>query len=626
MTGRARSRQRTLAAALARRRRSRGSTTASSAPALTGQANAILLAPRLDPLEHRTLRIDDAGARAARTATPSGSTRSSSATSTRRTTSGSRRCRAAEIVRARGVRRVDGRRRAAARARRRLQPAREHLASWPAGRPADRHRPRRSSRGLAASPLDVWPDERRLHNGAVLSDHAPVEVTDRMTPDEARALFPVLERLAYLNAGTFGPLARPTRDAMQDAARRRPRRRPLRQGVLRADARPARAGAGALAGLVGAEPEQVALTGSTTDGCNIVLAGLDLGPEDEIVTTAEEHFGLLGPVHASGARVVVAEPDPDAILAAVTPRTRLLALSQVLWTSGRALPVRELREQTGVPVLVDGAQSVGAIPVDAAGLDFLTISGQKWLCGPDSTGALVVADPERLRVARPSYFSQTVLRAGGSFEPRRGRRALRSRLAPDARPRRPARRARRPARTGRYERAAEQARALPRAARAARRGRPRRRDARRRSAPRIRPALVARLAEAGRRRPRDPGDRASSASRAAGGRATTTCAPRGLIRVATETRLPWPPSTPEGQVRGLAGASSRCSRGVLATLLFVGSAQPAARASRSSSASRGPAEGDRRHVVTPAAQLGGSAFRLTTLWSPGQTTLAPTRP
>ena len=241
-----------------------------------------------------------------------------------------------------------------------------------------------------------------------------------MTPGEARALFPVLERLAYLNAGTFGPLARPTAAAVQEQLDadltdgRFGKEYFERMLDLRKQAR------AALAGLVGAEPEQVSLTGSTTDGCNIVLAGLDLQPEDEIVTTSEEHFGLIGPVHASGAHVVVVEPDPDAILAAVTPRTRLLALSQVLWTSGRALPVRELREQTGVPVLVDGAQSVGSIPVDAAGLDFLTISGQKWLCGPDSTGALVVADPERLRVARPSYFSQSAHEPSGSFEPAAG--------------------------------------------------------------------------------------------------------------------------------------------------------------------------------------------------------------
>ena len=241
-----------------------------------------------------------------------------------------------------------------------------------------------------------------------------------MTPEEGRSLFPVLERLAYLNAGTFGPLARPTAAAVQEqldadlADGRFGKEYFERMLELRKQARVV------LAALVGAEPEQVSLTGSTTDGCNIVLAGLDLQPEDEIVTTNEEHFGLLGPVHASGARVVVVDPDPDAIRAAVTPRTRLLALSHVLWTSGRALPVRELREQTGVPVLVDGAQSVGAIAVEMTGLDFLTISGQKWLCGPDSTGALVVADPERLRVARPSYFSQTAYEPSGSFEPAEG--------------------------------------------------------------------------------------------------------------------------------------------------------------------------------------------------------------
>ncbi len=241
-----------------------------------------------------------------------------------------------------------------------------------------------------------------------------------MTHDEARALFPVLERKAYLNAGTFGPLARPTLEAVQGEQRSE-----LEHGrfgkayfermlALRVELR------AALAELVGVDPAQVALTASTTDGCNIVLAGLGLSPEDEVITTDAEHFGLLGPLHASGARIVVVPAEADAILAAVTPRTRLLALSQVLWTTGRVLPMRELRERSRIPILVDGAQSVGAIPVDARDLDFLTISGQKWLCGPDSTGALVVADPERLRIARPSYFSQASYEPTGRFEPQEG--------------------------------------------------------------------------------------------------------------------------------------------------------------------------------------------------------------
>jgi L-cysteine/cystine lyase len=243
-----------------------------------------------------------------------------------------------------------------------------------------------------------------------------------VTFDEARALFPVLEAVAYLNAGTFGPLARPVAEALEtgverDLAEGRTGRKSFEETLaLREDLR-ARVGA-----LVGTGPEAVALTTSTTDGCGIVLRGLDLGPEDEIVTTTDEHFGLLGPVGASAARVVVVPPDPERIAAAVTPRTRLIATSRVLWTTGRVLPLRELRERCGVPVLADGAQSVGAIPDDAAGLDFLTISGQKWLCGPDSTGALVVADPERLRVVSPGHFAQRAYEPDGRFDPHPGAR------------------------------------------------------------------------------------------------------------------------------------------------------------------------------------------------------------
>jgi selenocysteine lyase/cysteine desulfurase len=247
-------------------------------------------------------------------------------------------------------------------------------------------------------------------------------MSGELTFEEARAQFPVLERIAYLQAGSAGPLARATVEAMRSEEERS-----LGDGrggsvyidhilALRDEVRER------LGALVGVPPENVALTASTTDGCNIVLAGLELGSEDEVVTTTDEHFGLIGPLHTSGARVVVVPPDPDRIVDAVTPRTRLLALSQVLWTTGQVLPVHQLKARTGLPILVDGAQSVGAIPVTATGLDFLTVSGQKWLCGPESTGALVIASPEGLRVARPSYFSQAEHEPDGTFVPRTGAR------------------------------------------------------------------------------------------------------------------------------------------------------------------------------------------------------------
>lgn len=241
-----------------------------------------------------------------------------------------------------------------------------------------------------------------------------------MTYEEARAQFPVLERLAYLNAGTNGPLARATVEAMNGQTDR-----DLAEGRsgmdyfhgmldLREDVR------AGIAAVIGVEPASVALTDSTTRGCAVVLAGLGLSDQDEVVTTDQEHFGLTGPLYATGARVVIVDADEEAIIGAVTPRTRLIATSHVLWTTGRKLELHRVREATGIPLLVDGAQSAGAIAPDVGKLDFYTVSAQKWLCGPESTGALYVADPERLRVKAPSYMSQDSYEVSGAFVPKEG--------------------------------------------------------------------------------------------------------------------------------------------------------------------------------------------------------------
>src|SRR6478735_2880708 len=127
-----------------------------------------------------------------------------------------------------------------------------------------------------------------------------------MTFEEARAQFPVFERFAYLNAGTNGPLPRATVEAIKEW-----NRRDLEDGrggkqyfeavlALREKAREG------FASLLEVGSENLALVSSTTNACNIVLAGLGLTAEDEIVTTDVEHFGLLGPVLASPAKVRVA--------------------------------------------------------------------------------------------------------------------------------------------------------------------------------------------------------------------------------------------------------------------------------------------------------------------------------
>lgn len=243
-----------------------------------------------------------------------------------------------------------------------------------------------------------------------------------MTFEQARAQFPVLDRFAYLNAGSAGPLPRAAVEAARAAAERDLAEGRSGTAYIESLMEQRERVRGRIAEVLGTTAELVALTDSTTRGCQLVVAGLGLGAGDEIVTTAEEHFGLTSQLRASGADVVVAEADEDALLAAVTPRTRLVAVSHVLWTTGRKLDIARLRTPDGPPVLVDGAQSAGAIPPDLDGADFYTVSAHKWLCGPDPSGALFVRDPERLRVRLPSIFAGQSHEADGSFVPKDGAR------------------------------------------------------------------------------------------------------------------------------------------------------------------------------------------------------------
>lgn len=221
-----------------------------------------------------------------------------------------------------------------------------------------------------------------------------------MDPARLRARFPVLRRVAYLNSGTCGPIPAAAVEAtvtelraaeQEGRGRARWERRQQLGDLLRA----------AYAERLGCAPEDVALTTSTTDGVGTALAGLDLNPGDEIVTSDAEHPGLNGPLQAArDVRGVEIRAVPLADVAdAVGPRTRAVACSHVSWATGEAAP--GALAEVDVPVLLDGAQGVGAVPVDVErlGCDIYAGSGQKWLCGPEGTGMLYVSPALRDRVA-----------------------------------------------------------------------------------------------------------------------------------------------------------------------------------------------------------------------------------
>jgi selenocysteine lyase/cysteine desulfurase len=236
-----------------------------------------------------------------------------------------------------------------------------------------------------------------------------------------RAEFPVLAKYAYLNAGTCGPLPRSANMAIGEMlalATEQGRTTAYFEAMLdRRDRLRA-----AYAALLHAASEDVALTTCTSEGVVRVLGALDLRRGDEVLTSDEEHPGLEGPLAAArDQRGVAVRAVPFAQIAEhVGPQTKLVACSHVSWVNGRA--VSGLDEIGDVPVLLDGAQGVGAIAFDvtALGCAFYAGSGQKWLCGPIGSGMLWI-DPrwsERVPSPGPTYINLEDPGAGLDAVPR----------------------------------------------------------------------------------------------------------------------------------------------------------------------------------------------------------------
>jgi L-cysteine/cystine lyase len=209
--------------------------------------------------------------------------------------------------------------------------------------------------------------------------------------DDLRAQFPVLEHLAYLNAGSNGPVPKTALDAVSESLRwqateGRGDKAHFEETAARIDHLRAR-----VAALLGCETAELALTGSTTDGVNAALNALDLKAGDDVLTSDEEHPGVLAPLaalrdrRAVNVRVVAFEELPGE----VRPETKVVACSHVSWKTGALVDAAALAA-TDALVLLDGAQGLGAVPtrVPELGCDFYAASGQKWLCGPNGIGYL----------------------------------------------------------------------------------------------------------------------------------------------------------------------------------------------------------------------------------------------
>jgi L-cysteine/cystine lyase len=250
-----------------------------------------------------------------------------------------------------------------------------------------------------------------------------------------RAALPSLAAAIQLNTGTCGPIPAESAAAMAELeAYERDFGRAQHEYYLESVQRLDEARAG-VAAVLGADLDEIAITHAATDGMNIGTWSIDWRAGGRAVTSCHEHAGGVGPLYMVcdryGVDLAFAEfagdASDDEIVAQfdrlITPGTKLVSISHVLWTTGLVMPVARIAEiahARGALVLVDGAQSAGAIPINVRdlGVDMYAVPGQKWLLGPEGLGALWIKRElfESAKSSFSSYFTFTSYDSRGNRE------------------------------------------------------------------------------------------------------------------------------------------------------------------------------------------------------------------
>ncbi len=239
--------------------------------------------------------------------------------------------------------------------------------------------------------------------------------------DLHRQNFPALKDHAYFNFGGQGPLPTPALDVIYQSYQHLNQITPFCHAAGEWSSQQVELTRAAIAAELGVLPATIALTEDVTVGCNIALWGIQWQPGDRILISDCEHPGVIAAIQEIQRRFQVEvavfplqdtlnSPDPlepvTRLSEALTPKTRLVVISHVLWNTGQVLPLQAMTQacrqyshaRSPILVLVDAAQSVGTLPLNLADLDvdFYAFTGHKGWCGPAGVGGLYI-HPDRLQ-------------------------------------------------------------------------------------------------------------------------------------------------------------------------------------------------------------------------------------